>query len=106
MLQTLLENFRSPIVLAFGLGVVARLVKSEFAFPRDVYAGLSIYLLFALGLKGGVELAHSDFATIVWPAVVTLLIGCITPVSSYVVLRRLGRFGVADRKSTRLNSSH
>ncbi|MFM2093688.1 MAG: hypothetical protein RIS70_812 [Planctomycetota bacterium] len=96
MLHTLLENFRSPIVLAFALGVVARLVKSEFAFPRDVYAGLSIYLLFALGLKGGVELAHSDFATIVWPAIVTLLIGCITPVSSYVVLRRLGRFGVAD----------
>lgn len=96
MLQTLLENFRSPIVLAFALGVVARLVKSEFTLPRDLYSGLSIYLLFALGLKGGAELAHSEFSSIFWPAVVTLAIGCITPVSSYLVLRRVGRFGVAD----------
>lgn len=96
MLQTLLENFRSPIVLAFALGIVARLVKSEFTLPRDLYAGLSIYLLFALGLKGGAELAHSEFSSIFWPAIVTLLLGCITPVSSYLVLRRVGRFGVAD----------
>lgn len=96
MLQILLENFRSPIVLAFALGFVARLAKSEFTLPRDLYSGLSIYLLFALGLKGGVELAHSEFTTIFWPAVVTLLLGCITPVTSYLVLRKLGRFSVAD----------
>lgn len=96
MVESLLDNVRSPVVLAFGLGVVARLVKSEFTLPRDMYAALSIYLLFALGLKGGFELGHCQMTEIVWPAAVTLMIGFVTPVSSYLVLRRLGRFGVAD----------
>lgn len=86
----------SPIPLAFALGVTAKLVRSEFSLPRDVYAGLSIYLLFALGLKGGVELVHAGFASIAWPAAATLLLGCVTPLSAYLVLRRLGRFSVAD----------
>jgi hypothetical protein len=96
LFEILRANLLSPIPLAFALGVVAKLVRSEFALPRDIYTGLSIYLLFSLGLKGGVELMHASFATIAWPAAATLLLGCITPVSTYLVLRRLGRFGVAD----------
>ncbi|MDZ4780999.1 MAG: sodium-dependent bicarbonate transport family permease [Planctomycetia bacterium] len=96
MLDTLRHNFSSPLTLSFALGVAARLLKSEFSLPRDVYAAISIYLLFALGLKGGVELSQSSMGVIFWPAIVTLLLGCITPVTSYVVLRRLGRFSVAD----------
>ncbi|MFM8217551.1 MAG: sodium-dependent bicarbonate transport family permease, partial [Planctomycetaceae bacterium] len=49
-----------------------------------------------LGLKGGVELSHSPLAQLAAPAAVTLLLGCLTPVSAYFVLRRLGRFGIAD----------
>lgn len=96
MWETLRHNFCSPLTLSFGLGVAARLLKSELTLPRDVYAAISIYLLFALGLKGGVELSQSSVATIFWPAVVTLMLGCITPVTSYMVLRRLGRFSVPD----------
>jgi hypothetical protein len=57
---------------------------------------LSIYLLFALGLKGGVELSHASYAAIAGPAAVTLLLGCITPITSYLVLRYAGRFTEAD----------
>jgi hypothetical protein len=46
-------NLFSPITLAFALGVFSRVIRSEFSLPRDIYAGLGIYLLFALGLKGG-----------------------------------------------------
>jgi hypothetical protein len=94
--DVLRANLLSPITLAFVLGMIARLVKSEFALPKDVYAGLSIYLLFGLGLKGGVELAHADAAAIRWPALATLLLGVVTPVSAYLVLRKLGRFTIAD----------
>lgn len=96
MLETLLENLLSPIPLAFALGVVTRLMRSEFSLPRDLYASISIYLLFALGLKGGVELAHSTFATIARPAAVTLLLGCITPLTAYAAVRWIGRFSAAD----------
>jgi hypothetical protein len=96
MSEVLRANLLSPIVLAFALGLGARLLRSEFSLPKDLYASLSIYLLFALGLKGGVELAHSGATAIARPAAVTLLLGCVTPVSAYLVLRRLGRFGTSD----------
>ncbi len=89
-------NLLGPIPLSFALGIVARLVGSEFSLPKDIYAGLSIYLLFALGLHGGFELHHASFSAIAAPAGVTLLLGCFTPVSTYLVLRRLGKFTASD----------
>jgi hypothetical protein len=96
LMAILKANLLSPIVLAFALGLVARLLRSELRLPKDLYASLSIYLLFALGLKGGGELSHASYSAIAAPAAVTLLLGCITPVSSFLVLRYLGRFGDAD----------
>ncbi|WP_353266184.1 sodium-dependent bicarbonate transport family permease [Gemmatimonas sp.] len=96
MIETLKANLLSPIPLAFALGIATRLMRSEFSLPKDIYSALSIYLLFALGLKGGVELAHASFDTIIAPAGVTLLLGCITPLSTYAVMRYVGRFGTSD----------
>lgn len=95
-LEILKANLLSPIVLAFSLGILARLVRSELSLPKDLYASLSIYLLMALGLKGGVELAESSFEAIALPAFVTLLLGCLTPVIAYFLLRKLGRFSSID----------
>jgi uncharacterized protein len=96
LLDTLRANLLSPIPLAFALGVLARLLKSEFSLPKDLYSSLSIYLLFALGLKGGVELSHAAVTEIARPAAVTLLLGCLTPLSVYAVMRYVGRFSNAD----------
>jgi len=62
-LQMLQTNLLSPIVLAFVLGVIARLVRSELRIPSTLYVSLSIYLLLALGLKGG----HVHFLRLVEP---------------------------------------
>ncbi|HQR45232.1 MAG TPA: sodium-dependent bicarbonate transport family permease [Thermoanaerobaculia bacterium] len=94
--SVLATNLLSPVILAFALGVVARLIKSEFRLPKDLYASLSIYLLFALGIKGGVELSHVSPGQFAGPAGVTLLLGCLTPITSYAVLRRIGRFDPAN----------
>jgi hypothetical protein len=94
--EVLRQNLLSPVALAFALGLLVRVARSEFSLPKDVYVGISVYLLFALGLHGGIELARAPFDAILWPALATLAIGCVTPISSYVVLRRLGRFGVQD----------
>jgi hypothetical protein len=96
MSEVLSQNLLSPITLAFALGVGARLVRSEFSLPKEIYVGISIYLLFAIGLHGGVELAHASLDAILWPAVATFAVGSITPISTYLVLRRLGRFDVQD----------
>jgi hypothetical protein len=50
-LEILKANLLSPIVLAFVLGIVTKLLRSEFALPKDLYTSLSIYLLLALGQK-------------------------------------------------------
>ncbi|MFM8952622.1 MAG: sodium-dependent bicarbonate transport family permease [Planctomycetaceae bacterium] len=51
---------------------MARLAKSEIAIPKDLFTSLSNYLLFALGIKGGVELTHASAHEIVWPICATL----------------------------------
>lgn len=94
--EILKANLLSPIVLAFALGIFAKLIRSELALPKDLYASLSIYLLLALGLKGGVELSESSAHAIAGPAAATLILGCITPISAYFLLRRLGRFSPVD----------
>jgi uncharacterized protein len=96
MNEILRVNLLSPIALAFVLGVIARSVRSEFSLPKEIYQGLSIYLLWSLGLHGGVELAHAQLGAIAVPASVTLAIGCVTPISAYLALRHIGRLGEAD----------
>jgi hypothetical protein len=94
--EVLLANLLSPITLCFILGVVSKLIRSEFALPKDIYMGISIYLLLALGLKGGVELAESSLDSILWPVIITLIIGVITPISSYFILRKVGRLSISN----------
>lgn len=94
--EILRQNLFSPVAMAFALGLFAKVIRSEFQLPKDIYTGLSIYLLWAIGLHGGIEFAHAEFGAIARPALVTLLLGALTPVTAYVVLRRLGRFGVQD----------
>lgn len=89
-------NLLSPMVLAFVLGIAATLARSDLKFPEELYTGLSIYLLLAIGLKGGAELSETPLGSFWAPAMVALVIGCTIPVVAYLVLRRLGRFEVAD----------
>lgn len=89
-------NLTSPIVLAFVLGVVATLVRSDLRVPDAVTSMLSIYLLLAIGLKGGVELSRSSPSELWLPAVATLGLGVVTPVVAYAVVRRGLRLGVPD----------
>lgn len=88
----LTANLLSPVILAFVLGVVASLVRSDLKLPEALYSALSIYLLLAIGLKGGVELSKTPVADFVWPALLTLGLGVLTPITAYNVLRRLGSF--------------
>jgi hypothetical protein len=95
-LDLLRLNLLSPVVLAFVLGIIAVLVKSDLKIPEALSSSLSIYLLLAIGLKGGAELSGTPLSQLWKPALFTFLLGCITPVLSYLVLRRLGNLGIAD----------
>ncbi len=95
-LELLRINLTSPMVLGFALGIVAALAKSDLRLPDQVHSALSSYLLLAIGLKGGAELAKVSPSEIALPAAATLLAGILVPLACYAVLRRLGRLSVVD----------
>ena len=51
------QNLLSPIILSFVLGLLAALARSDLNIPEAVAKGMSIYLLFAIGFKGGASVA-------------------------------------------------
>ncbi len=53
-----LDNLGSPIILSFVLGLVAALARSDLSVPEAAAKALSIYLLFAIGFKGGVAVSE------------------------------------------------
>ncbi|PZA07364.1 MULTISPECIES: sodium-dependent bicarbonate transport family permease [unclassified Meiothermus] len=91
VLELLRLNLLSPMVLAFFLGVLAVGLGSDLTFPEGLYTALSLYLLFAIGFKGGVELSHTPARAIALPALATLLLGLLTPTVAYLTARRFLR---------------
>jgi uncharacterized protein len=77
------------VVLFFVLGLLARLVKSDLALPGALYETLSIYLLLAIGLKGGIELSKQNVQTVLPQVLWCLAMGLAIPCALYPVLRKL-----------------
>ena len=49
ILHNLASSLLSPMVLAFALGILASLIKSDLKISEEFYGALTIYLLFAIG---------------------------------------------------------
>ncbi len=93
------ENLTSPPVLAFVLGVVAVLVRSDLRLPDPIHTWLATYLLLAIGLKGGHALHGVDLGDLALPALATLAVGVIVPALIFVSSRRLLRLDLEDAGS-------
>jgi hypothetical protein len=85
-----------PIVLFFLLGLVAGLARSDLRLPGAIYEFLSVVLLLAIGMKGGVELAQQSLGTLLPQMIAVVLMGSALPLAAYPVLRLLGRLGRVD----------
>jgi len=85
-----------PIVLFFIFGLVAGLMRSELRLPTAVYELLSVLLLLAIGLKGGVELAKQSPGSLLPQMVAVILMGLALPLVAYPALRALGRLTRVD----------
>jgi hypothetical protein len=78
------------VVLFFMLGVFARLVKSDLRLPEALYETLSIYLLLAIGLKGGIELSKQPMLDLLPQMLACMALGFAIPFVLTPVLRALG----------------
>jgi uncharacterized protein len=85
--ELLASNLLSPVVLAFALGMLARVVRSDLEIPAAIQSYLSIFLLLAIGLKGGVALRNDAPDNLLVLIVVTLLAGLCTAGSAYFIAK-------------------
>jgi len=88
-----------PVVGFFVLGVVAGLLRSDLKLSGGLADTLSIYLLIAIGLKGGIELSHAQVDSLVMPIVVVVLVSIGTPLLAFQVLQRFGKLPRPDAAS-------
>jgi hypothetical protein len=82
----------SPVILFFVLGAVAAAARSDLAIPEPIAKGMAIYLMAAIGLKGGVQVAESGVTSaLAVSAIIGLVLSCAIPLWSFWALRSLGR---------------
>lgn len=92
-----METLLSPVVLFFVLGACAALVRSDLAIPETIGKAMSLYLMAAIGLKGGVEVAEAGFTPdLVLAALTGLALSFALPFPTYWLLRKLGRLDAVN----------
>ncbi len=90
-------NLLSPMVLFFALGLGAALARSDLAVPEAVAKTLAIYLMLAIGFKGGASLAGHGFdLRVVGTLAVGALLSFAIPLLGYVLLRATSRLSQID----------
>ena len=98
-LDLAIENLTSPPVLAFVLGALAVILRSDLRLPDPIHTWISTYLLLAIGLKGGHSLKGSELSTLISPAVLTIAFGIAIPAVIFFVTTKLLRLSAPDAGS-------
>ncbi len=87
------------IVLFFAFGLIAGLLRSELKLPAGLYEGLSLFLLLAIGLKGGQGLAGQPLLPLLPELLSVMSLGVLQTFIAFAILLRLGRFARPDAAS-------
>jgi hypothetical protein len=91
----LIENLTNPALLFFVLGVIAVYLKSDLEIPENSSKFISLYLLFAIGFKGGQELSHEVLSLeIGWSMLFGIFISILIPFYTFFILKH--KFNVFD----------
>lgn len=100
-LDVALSTLLSPIILFFALGMGAALLRSQMNVPEAFAKGLAIYLMMAIGLKGGVEMSKNPLTLDV---ILILLSGVVLsfllPAVAYMLLRLTSKLDRTDAAAT------
>jgi uncharacterized protein len=87
----------SPVVLFFLLGAFASLVRSDLSVPEPIAKALAIYLMIAIGLKGGIEVSAQGLSlTFVLAGAIGIALSFLLPLPAFAALRLFGRVNRAN----------
>ncbi|AFY34578.1 sodium-dependent bicarbonate transport family permease [Calothrix sp. PCC 7507] len=83
-----ISNILNPPILAFFLGMLAVFLKSDLEIPAPLPKLFSLYLLFSIGFKGGVELVKSGInQEVILTLMAAIIMACIVPVYTFFILK-------------------
>lgn len=101
---TAIATLTSPVILFFVLGVLAAVARSDLAIPEAFAKAMSLYLMAAIGLKGGVAVSKSGFdATVLAALAAGIGAGFVFPVFAFWIIRGFGRL---DRLNAAAVAAH
>ncbi len=84
----ILSNVLNPPVLFFFIGLTAVFLKSDLEIPQPIPKLFSLYLLFAIGFKGGHELHESGVTPeIAMTLLAAVVVAAVVPIYSFFILR-------------------
>ncbi len=83
----------------FLLGFIAKLFRSDVSFPRELYQSLTLFLLLAIGLKGGIALQAHVSPALGSQALAVVALGLVLPLIAFPLLSRFGRLSRTDAAS-------
>lgn len=87
--EIIISNLRNPTLLFFILGILASLIRSDLEIPPQIAKFLSLYLLFSIGFKGGMELSHSGLnREVILTLGLSVALAILVPLYTYFILRR------------------
>ena len=92
-----MEILLSPAILFFALGIVAASIRSSLEIPEAVSKGLAIYLMTAIGLKGGVQVSASGVTSeLVVAGLTGIGLSLLLPVPAFWAMRRLAKLDTVN----------
>lgn len=90
-IETGIAALMSPMILFFVLGGFAGLVRSDLSVPEPIGKAMSLYLMAAIGLKGGIQVMQSGFsADIVVALAAGIALSLLLPIPAFALLRKAG----------------
>ena len=93
----IIDTLTSPVILFFVLGFIAALVKSDLSIPEAFAKAMSIYLMAAIGLKGGVAVASSGVTPdLIAAALAGVALSFLLPIVAFALLRQFGGLSQTD----------
>jgi len=100
--SSLFKALIDPAILFFFFGLFAGLIRSNLTIPEPIAKFMSLYLLVAVGFKGGVGMATAGFSTAMALALIAAaLLAFIIPIYAFLILRRrLNPFDAAAISAT------
>ncbi|PYG31851.1 sodium-dependent bicarbonate transport family permease [Pelagimonas varians] len=95
--ESLIGNLMVPTILFFVLGLLAAVVRSDLSIPEGAAKFMSLYLLLAIGFKGGHSLAENGLNAEVFTALAAgLVLSFLIPFIAYALLRGMTRLNALN----------